>query len=147
MRLTLLLYITYQFAPQYKFYLVIAFSGIMFLYQLGIFRVNRVNIPRFREVENQIRERENNPQNQQENNREETTNENGSNKSDKSDKEEKPTKEATDDINIPTDQNGIQGETEVLPPNELPSPGVLSSVSTLLYNLCLSFHPEYNVQV
>ena len=59
-RLSLLIYITYQFAPQYKFYLIafsglwflyIAFSGLWFLYQVGVFRVNRVNVPRFQQVE------------------------------------------------------------------------------------------------
>ena len=144
-RLTLLLYITYQFAPQYKFYLVVAFSGMMFLYQLGIFRVNRVNIPRFQEVENQIRARENNPENR-ENERDDASNEN---KSDITTKEDKPIKpeEATDEISITSDQDGIQEEEANLIPNEQPPQGVLSSVRTLLYNLIISFHPEYNAQM
>ena len=142
-KLTLLVYITYQFAPQYKFYLVIAFSAVMFLYQLGVFRVNRVNIPRFQEVENQIRARENNLENR-ENVREPDSNEN---KSDKPAEEEKVKHEAADEINIASEQNGIQAETVSLIPNQQPPPGVLSSLTALIYNLVLSFHPEYNAQV
>lgn len=143
-RLSLLIYITYQFAPQYKFYLVIAFSGLWFLYQVGVFRVNRVNVPRFQQVEEGLRQRENNNNDevrenvQEETARKETTHNSRDVKSQIS--------EETEEIGVATEEEEVtrQRVTEQVT-REVP--GLISSLSLLLYNLVLSFHPEHNVQV
>ena len=143
-RLSLLVYITYQFAPQYKFYLVIAFSALWFLYQVGIFRVNRVNVPRFRQVEEGLRQRENNNNDEVRENvpeetvKKETTKNTGEVKSKLS--------EEIEEISVVTEENGVTRE-EVEEQVTQDSPGLLNSLSLLLYNLVLSFHPEHNVQV
>ena len=143
-RLSLLIYITYQFAPQYKFYLVIAFSTLWFLHQVGVFRVNRLNVPRFRQVEDGLRQREDNNNDEvRENVSEETVK-----KETTENREEVKSKisEEVEEIGVVTEEEGVIRERvteEVTQDN----PGVLSSLSLLLYNLVLSFHPEHNVQM
>ncbi|KAI6649269.1 hypothetical protein LOD99_11636 [Oopsacas minuta] len=151
-RLSLLLYITYQFAPQYKFYLVIAFSALTFLYQLGVFRINRVNIPRFQQVDNAIRDRENNGITERNNPQNEIVkNKNTENTEVKTRDTIEPVIDNKDEISVETGEDGSVKEkvgTSIVTEEVIENnPGVINSICLLLKNLVFSFHPEHNVQL